>query len=80
MEVGRIAEVRVHFFDTLWDSPSVHNQNFKKFSKNEHLVLRSLNKARSRIVTKADKGNTVVVLDSVDYDKKVREILNDSSI
>ena len=38
-------------------------------------VLRSLHKDYSRIITKADKGNTIVVLDSDDYNKNVREIL-----
>ena len=75
-EVGEIAEVRAHFVETLLDSPSVHNQNLKKIRKNEHLVLRSLYKDHFMIITKAD---TVVVLYSDDYDKKVIEILNDSN-
>jgi len=42
-------------------------------------MFRSLHKDYSRIITKADKGNTIVVLDSDDYNKNVREILNDSN-
>ena len=42
-------------------------------------MFRSLHKDYSRIITKADKANNVVVLDSDDYNKNVREILNDSN-
>ena len=70
-EAEEIAEARAHFVETLLNSPSVHNLNLKLFSKNERLVLRSLHKDHSTIITKVDKGNTVVVTDSDDYDKKV---------
>ena len=50
-----------------------------KLSEEEHLTLNDLIKTRDFIIQKADKGNTVVILNKNDYISKMKEILSDSS-
>ena len=43
------------------------------------MALKNLIKNRDLIIQKADKGNTVVILNKNDYISKIKVILNDSS-
>ena len=51
--------------------PSLSN-----ISKAEQLALKHLQQDKSIVITRADKGNTTVVLNTVDYEKKALEHLN----
>ena len=58
------------------DSSKIHENNL---SKEEHLALKDLIKNRDLVIQKADKGNTVVILNKNDYISRMKVILNDSS-
>ena len=58
------------------DSSKIHENNL---SKEEHLALKDLIKNRDLVIQKADKGNTVVILNKNDYISRMNVILNDSS-
>ena len=45
----------------------------------EHLALKDLIKNRDLVIQKADKGNTVVILNKNDYISKMKVILSDLS-
>ena len=47
----------------------------KNISTEERKALRNLKKDPTRIVTKADKGNSLVVMDRSDYDSKMTNLL-----
>lgn len=48
-------------------------------SVDERQALNNLSKNKSIVITKADKGNAVVIQNIVDYQQKVSEILKDSN-
>ena len=58
------------------DSGKINENNL---SKKEYLALKDLIKNRDLIIQKADKGNTVVILNKNDYIFKIKVILSDSS-
>ena len=58
------------------DSSKIHENNL---SKEEHLALKDLIKNRDLVIQKADKSNTVVILNKNDYISKMNVILGDSS-
>ena len=45
----------------------------------EHLALKDLIKNRDLVIQKADKGNTIVILNKNDHISGMKVILNDSS-
>ena len=47
------------------------------FSKNDITVLKALSKDTSIIISKPDKGHGVVILNKIDYVRKMEELLND---
>lgn len=47
--------------------------------KSEQMALKSLQKDKSIIILPADKGNVTVVLDKADYDKKITELLQETT-
>ena len=49
-------------------------------SKEEIKILRNLKKDKNTVITKADKGNTVVIMNSADYELKVNTLLMDKNI
>ena len=51
----------------------------KNFSKEEFDALKILLRSKDIIVQKADKGNTIVILNRKDYVYKTKNILNDKS-
>ena len=51
--------------------------NHKNTSTNERKAIDELKKDKTRLVTKADKGNCFVVMDRSDYDKKMQDLLDD---
>ena len=57
------------------DSSEIHENNL---SKEEHLALKDLIKNRDLVFQKADKGNTVVILNKNDYSSRMNVIVNDS--
>ncbi|XP_047989338.1 uncharacterized protein LOC125228720 [Leguminivora glycinivorella] len=46
----------------------------------ERLALKNLRANENILVLKADKGNATVVMDSTDYDDKIRLLLNDTNV
>ena len=48
-------------------------------SEEELKVLNGLKNDQDIVIIKADKGSRVVILDKIDYNKKMEEILQDSS-
>ena len=63
-------------FTSFTDSSNINENNL---SKEEHLALKDLIKNRDLVIQKADKGNTVVILNKNDYISRMNVILNDSS-
>ena len=63
-------------FTSFTDSSNINENNL---SKEEHLALKDLIKNRDLVIQKADKGNTVVILNKNDYISKLKVILSDSS-
>ena len=51
----------------------------KNISTEERKALRNLKKDPTRIVMKADKGNSLVVMDRSDYDSKMTNLLQDKT-
>ena len=51
----------------------------KNISTEERKALRNLKKDPTRIVTKADKGNSLVVMDRSDYESKMTNLLQDKT-
>ena len=51
----------------------------RNLSKEEHFALNTLVKNKDLIIQKADKGNTVVILNKKDYNLKMKKILSDTS-
>ena len=51
----------------------------KNTSKDEIKALNTLKKDKSRVIMKVDKGNCFVVMDRMEYDKKMQTLLSDSS-
>ena len=63
-------------FTSFRDSSKINENNL---FKEEDLALKDLNKNRDLVIQKADKGNTVVILNKNDYISKMNVILSDSS-
>ncbi len=49
----------------------------KNTSANKRKAINKLKKDKTRLVTKADKGNCFVMMDRSDYDKKMQDLLDD---
>ena len=47
--------------------------------KNDIKILSDLKNDKVLIITKADKGNTVVIMDTDDYDRKMNTIISDTT-
>ena len=61
---------------------SFDNYNFwnkLNISKEEFLALKSLSSNKDIILQKADKGNSVVLVNKADYTKRMKELLSDVS-
>ncbi len=56
-----------------------HLPQHKNINNQESQALRNLKKDATRILMKADKGNSLVVLDRSDYDSKMENLLQDKS-
>ena len=55
------------------------DHRFENLSEEEYQAFLSLSKNNAIIIQKADKGNTVVLLDKSSYIKKMEELLADTS-
>ena len=51
----------------------------RNLPKEEYFALRTLVRKKDLVIQKADKGNTVVILNKADYNLKMRNILSDAS-
>ena len=51
----------------------------RSLSKEEHFALKNLVKSKDLVIQKADKGNTVVILNKNDYNLEMKKILSDTS-
>ena len=51
----------------------------KNLSKEEQFSLSTLIKNKHLVIQKADRGNTVVILNKKDYNLKMKKILSDTS-
>ena len=61
---------------------SFHNHNFwneLNISKEKFLALKGLSSNKDIILQKADKGNSVVLVNKADYTKRMKELLSDAS-
>ena len=61
---------------------SFDNYNFwneLNISKEEFLALKGLSSNKDIILQKADKGNSVVLVNKADYTKRMKELLSDGS-
>ena len=58
-----------------------HFYNYKPSPRilRQHRVLRNLKKNKDIVITKADKGNGVVILDQKLYNNTIKEIISDTS-
>ena len=45
----------------------------------KHGILKKLKTDRSIVVLRADKGNSAVVLDQIEYDNAIKEIISDKT-
>ena len=69
----------------LLDTALTSNQNFSSDREppenltSEFKALKRLSKNKDTVIQKADKGNTVVILDKWSYISAIEEILNDNS-
>ena len=52
----------------------------RNISRQEEKVLKDLRTNKTILITKADKGNAVVVLNRVDYEKKIESMLSDETV
>ena len=57
----------------------IKKHRFENLSEEEHQAFSSLSKNIYIIIQKADKGNTVILLDKSSYIKKMEELLADTS-
>ena len=48
-------------------------------SKNEHDLFKKMRNNEEITIKKADKSNTVVIMNTCDYQNKIQDILNDST-
>ena len=55
------------------------NNTDKNLLKDEQFALSTLIKNKDLVIQKADKGNTVVILNKKDYNLKMKKILSDTS-
>ena len=53
--------------------------NELNISKEEFLALKGLSSNKDIILQKADKGNSVVLVNKADYTKRMKELLSDAS-
>ena len=49
----------------------------ENLTESEFKALRHLSKNKNIVIQKADKGNTIVILDKISYIPAIEEILND---
>ena len=49
----------------------------ENLTESEFKALRHLSKNKNIVIQKADKGNTIVILDKISYIRAIEEILND---
>ncbi|VDQ02957.1 unnamed protein product [Trichobilharzia regenti] len=57
--------------------PENDKPNAPNINKKEQMALRQLQQDKSIVITRADKGNITVVMNSADYEKKAIDHLND---
>ena len=74
-------EVRSCFINTLYGSQKkvTSHTNLTPEISHDMKILSNLRKDPSIIITKADKGNSLVVMDTLDYDNKIYSHLNDTN-
>jgi len=77
---------KIKFKGLLHSSYSDFTNNFffnkrtdKYFSKHDHDILTKFSKLKNIVISKADKGNTLVLMYKSDYNDKMYNILNDNS-
>ena len=70
----------------LWDTEPTSYKNVssgreppENLTSCEFKALKRLSKYKGIVIQKADKGNTVVILDKCSYISAIEEILNDNS-
>ena len=56
---------------------SSHWSPFENLTASEFKALRHLSKNKNIVTQKADKGNTIMILDKIAYISAIKEILND---
>ncbi|CAF4198778.1 unnamed protein product, partial [Rotaria sordida] len=72
----QLAISEITTFVKQWKKPKMKENNI---SKEEQIALKELKNNNKIIITQADKGGKVVVMDRVEYIRKIEEKLNDTS-
>ena len=60
-----------------YESFSSDQSPFENLTGSEFKALRHLSKNKNIVIQKADKGDTIVILDKISYTSVIKEILND---
>ena len=74
--------IKVRLVDTAltsYQNFSIDKNPPENVTPSEFKVLKRLSKNKNIVIQKADKGNTVVILDKCSYISAIEEILNDNS-
>ena len=72
---GDDVTTQFHVYTTLQN----HHTTSHNLSKHEREALKNIKDNENIVVVKADKGNTIVIMNKVDYIKKMNDILQDES-
>ena len=74
-DINNVDELRLRVVNILTDFGSYQ----EKVKNKDIKILKDLKQDDSLIITRADKSNTVVILEKDDYDSKIETILSDTS-
>jgi len=79
--ISNLDEVRACLIDTLYNNKKNANPpaNIKPDNWCDQRILPNVRKDPSIIITKADKSNSLVVMDAEDYNTKIYTNLNDKT-
>ena len=74
--------IKARLLDTVLSSYEIFSRDqspSENLTESEFKALRYLSKSKNIVIQKADKGNTIVILDNISYIRAIEEILNDQA-
>ena len=74
----RLKDIALNSFQN-YLNPNNSASKLSALPRPEFHAIKSLSKLKDIIIQKSDKGNSVVIMDKVDYIRKMDEILKDTS-